>query len=117
MQLELITQWIAPAEFLAWKELPGAGLVMQAYYSYAAWDWRRFCNDGVPSSARFIEERVRDDIRVGKRRGVDLAGYSLNSHLTKPILMHMLGEHPEWRRMFEVRKGGKAEMEKAESGN
>lgn len=103
-QPNLITEYCAPAEFLAWKDKPGAGLVMQAYYKYAAWDWRRFCLEGVPSSARFIEERVRDDIRVGKHKGVELDGYTLNSHLTKPILMHMLAEHPEWAAMFEVRK-------------
>lgn len=102
-QPNLITEWCPPAEFLAWKQKPGAGLIMQAYYKYAAWDHRRFLLEGVRSSARFIEERVRDDIRLGKRRGVDLGGYSLNSHLTKPILMHMLTEHPEWRQIFEVR--------------
>ena len=115
-QPNLIVQWCPPAEFLEWKVKPGAGLVIQAYYKYAAWDYRRFNLEGVPSSARFIEERVRDDIRVGKRRGVDLDGYTLNSHLTKPILMHMLTEHPEWRRMFQVRNNDESGAVTAGSG-
>ena len=109
-QLELVAQWCPPLEFLTWKELEGAGLVMSAYYSYAAWDFRRFRLEGVKSSVRFIEERVRDDIRCGKKKGVKLDGYALNSHLTKPILMHMLVEHPEWREMFDIRDQKKSEL-------
>lgn len=109
-QVMLVKDWCAPLEFLVWKELPGAGLVMEAYYKYGAWDYRRYRLEGVRSSARFIEERVRDDIRVGKKKGVALDGYTLNSHLTKPILMHMLTEHPEWREMFEIRSKEKSEL-------
>jgi hypothetical protein len=108
-QINLVRQWCAPLEFLEWKELPGAGLVMEAYYRYAAFYFRRHNEEGISASARLIEERVRDDIRVGKRKGVDLDGYKLNSHLTKPILMHMLTEHPEWRTMFEIRDKQKSE--------
>lgn len=99
-QPNLVTEWTPPKWFLDWKELPGAGLVMEAYYRYGAWDFRRYRLEGVRSSARFIEERVRDDIRCGKKRGIELDGYALNSHVTKPILMHMLMEHPEWAVMF-----------------
>lgn len=113
-QLELVTAWCPPAEFLIWKELPGAGLVMEAYYRYAAWDFRRFRLEGVKSSVRFIEERVRDDIRCGKKRGIELAGYKLNSHLTKPILMHMLTERPEWLEIFEVRDKKKSQLPEAQ---
>lgn len=102
-QPNLVTEWSPPKEFMDWKQLPGAGLVMEAYYRYGAWDFRRYRLEGVKSSARFIEERVRDDIRCGKKRGIELDGYALNSHLTKPILMHMLTEHPEWAVMFERR--------------
>lgn len=94
-------------KFADWKKLPGAGLVMQAYYAYAAWDYRRFVERGVPSSARFIEERVRDDIRLGKHQGIALEGYALNSHLTVPIRNHMIAEHPEWARLFEQRDSQK----------
>jgi hypothetical protein len=97
-------------KFLDWKLLPGAGLVMAAYYKYAAWDYRRFADTGVPSSARFIEERVRDDIRVGKRQGVKMDGYALNSHLTVHIRDHMLVEHPEWTGMFEKRTTEESEL-------
>lgn len=109
-QPNLITTWTPPKEFLDWKVLPGAGLVMEAYYRYGAWDFRRYRLEDVRSSARFIEERVRDDIRCGKKRGIDLDGYSLNSHLTKPILMHMLNEHPEWSVMFERRDKQHSEL-------
>lgn len=90
-------------DFLQWKLLPGAGLIMQAFYKYFHWDFRRYRLEGVRTSIRFIEERVRDDIRLGKHKGIKLDGYSLNSHLTKPILVHMLGEHPEWREAVEIR--------------
>lgn len=87
-------------QFLKWKATPGAGKVMESYYRYAGGDFLTFGRTGVRTSARFIEERTRRDIRHGKRLGCRLDGYALNSHVTKPILIHMLREHPEWSVMF-----------------
>jgi hypothetical protein len=92
------------AEFVAWKELPGAGEIMAMYYRHAGYFYRRYCESGVTVSVRLIEETIRDAIRQGRARGVDLDGYALNSHLTKPILLHMLDEHPEWQPMFKLRE-------------
>ena len=93
--------------FLEWKQLPGAGKVIAEFYRRAARYHRRFLRWGVGVSQRYIEEQVRDAIKLGQLRGVAEHGYTLNSHFTKPILEHMLAHHPEWRAMFEVRDGVK----------
>ena|SRR5579859_608806 len=91
-------------EFVAWKALAGAGEIMRMYYAYFGFYWKRFQEKRVKVSVRLIEEKVRDEIREGRARGVKLDGYSLNSHLTKPILLHMLANHPEWRQAVEIRE-------------
>lgn len=90
--------------FAEWRQLPGAGLVMREYYRRAARGWRMFQKFRVGFSQRYIEEQVRHAIKLGELRGVAENGYALNSHFTKPILEHMLAEHPEWRPMFELRE-------------
>lgn len=106
-QLDLVTRTRTAedySEFVGWKRLPGAGEIMRMYYAHGGYFYRRFLEKGQSVSVRLIEEMVRDDIRQGRAKGVELAGYKLNSHLTKPILLHMLTEHPEWKPMFELRE-------------
>lgn len=98
-------------EFLVWREnletRPATGKIMEAFYRKCGIAYRRHLKWRVGFSIRLAEEEVRDEIRVGKARGVSLKGYALNSHLTKPILVHILTERPEWKPMFEIRNGVK----------
>ena len=94
-------------EFLAWKQLEGAGKVISLFYKKAAGFYRRYRTLGVGVSQRLIEELTRDEIRRHEARGVSWSGYTLNSHFTAHIVRHMLAEHPEWQPMFELREIGK----------
>jgi hypothetical protein len=99
------------SEFCVWRENPttreATGRIMEKFYRICARAYARHLKWGVGFSIRLAEEQVRDEIRMGLARGVRLKGYALNSHLTKPLLVHILTEHPEWRPMFEVRRGVK----------
>lgn len=90
--------------FAVWKQLPGAGRIMERAYRMTAGFFKRFQRRKIGVSQRLIEELLRDSMRIGRLKGVNEAGYELNSHFTKPILLHMLQEHPEWRPMFELRE-------------
>ena len=92
-----------PQRFEAWKQRPGARKIMEKAYALAACFYRRFQARGIGVSQRYIEEQLRDWIRLGKLRGENESGYELNSHFTKPMLLHMLHERPEWSPMFELR--------------
>jgi hypothetical protein len=109
-QTDLFEPTIAQ-RFAAWKLTPGAGLILREFYRLAARYYRRYQIFGLGVSQRLIEEKVRDAIRLGEVRGVKENGYALNSHFTKPILEHMLHEHPEWAPMFEVRSGFRRRVE------
>ena len=85
--------------------------MLAEFYRRAARYYRLYQATGVGVSQRLIEELVRRSIRLGQVRGVSEQGYTLNSHFTKPILQHMLAEHPEWSPMFEVRNDVKPRYE------
>lgn len=99
-------------EFMAWKQLEGAGKVMWLFYRKAARFFRRFQRTGVGVSQRLIEELVRDDIRRRAARGVQWEGYTLNSHFTAHIVRHMAQRRPEWSAMFELREIGKPRVKR-----
>ena len=102
-------------EFLTWRENPetaeATGKIMEKFYRICGRAFLDFCKFGVKFSIRFAEEQVRHELRMGKARGVALKGYAINSHLTKPILVHILTQRPEFRPMFEVRDGVKSRYE------
>ena len=111
LQSDLFEPTIAQ-QFEAWKQTPGAGHVLAAFYRKAAGFFSRFKCSGVGCSQRLIEELTRDEIRRNELRGITWQGYSLNSHFTAHIVRHMLREHPEWHPMFELRALNAARYER-----
>jgi len=89
--------------FERWKQLPGARLVMMMYYRLALFYYRRFEERGVGVSIRLIEEKVRDEIRLGRLRGVKEQGYALNSHFSRCIERHMTSRRPKLKKIFHER--------------
>ena len=104
-QTDLFAPTIAQ-QFEAWKQQPGAGHVIAAFYRKTANFFRRFNATRVGVSQRLIEELTRDEIRRNALRGITWQGYTLNSHFTAHIVRHMINEHPEWKPMFELRELG-----------
>ncbi len=86
---------------------------MARLYRETAGFYGRFRATGRGVSQRYLWEKLRD--RVGgirrelARRQIQLEperGFMLNDHFTAHAVRHMIGEHPEWAVMFELRELG-----------
>lgn len=90
--------------FDEWKMMPGAGKVLAKAYALAACFYRRYKSRGIGVSQRYIEEQLRDWIKLRVLISAPENGFAFNSHLTRPMVLHMIAHHPEWRGMFELRE-------------
>jgi len=101
-------------QFLAWKQLPGAGHVLRLIYREFARHVPEARRCKTTIGVKMVVENVRHKIKTRRIRLANMGGelpkwkgYALNNVLTAPIARHLAEHRPDWADLIEMRESPK----------